>query len=380
MSRKIVLINQSAGYLFIDIANAFIKSYDEVVLMAGDILPMNEPLNEKIRIQKIFSYNRSSTVKRILSWIISLLNIWWLLLFKYRRYDLFVSSNPPTASTMLPILFRRNISLLIYDIYPDGLVAGSFVSKNNIIFRCWAWLNRRAYKKVKKILVLTPGMAIAMKAYAPAEKITVVPAWASTPATAMGVAENENLFVKKYGLEGKFIVMYSGNLGKEYELESLVELAEELRHNNNIVFIIMGKGWKKNLLEGMIAGKKLNNCLLLPYQPAELFVHSLSAFHIGVVSLADAVAKVAIPSKTYNLLAAHRPIFCIGDETSDLAAFLTRNEIGITVKAGNMEKMKSFIDKLYTDKNYFNSLCGNAAGVAKNYTKERAKEIVEITG
>src|SRR5436309_2699597 len=105
MSKKIVLINQSAGYLFIDIANTFNKSYDEVVLMAGDIMPMNEPLNKKIRVQKIFSYNRSSTIKRIISWVISLLNIWWLLLFKYRKFDLFVSSNPPTASTMLPLLF-----------------------------------------------------------------------------------------------------------------------------------------------------------------------------------------------------------------------------------------------------------------------------------
>ena len=314
----------------------------------------------------------------MISWMISLLNIWWLLLFKYRKFDLFVSSNPPTASTMLPLLFRRNTSLLIYDIYPDGLVAGNFISDSNFIFKCWAWLNTRAYKKVKKIIVLTPGMASAMEAYASKEKITIVPAWASSLTGAVSIEQNENLFLKKYGLEGKFIVMYSGNLGKEYELESLVELSEKFRDYSDIMFIIMGKGWKKNLLEEMIADKKLSNCLLLPYQPAELFVHSLCAFHVGVVSLADAVAKVAIPSKTYNLLAAQRPILCIGNETSDLANFLVSNEIGVAIEAGNIDRMKSFIDKLYNDKNYFYTLCNNAARISKNYTKERAKEIVEI--
>jgi len=90
MSNKIVLINQSAGYLFIDIANAFAERYDEVVLMAGDVMPMNETLLSKIKVQKIFSYNRGSTVKRLLSWVVSLVNIWWLLLIKYRNFDLLV--------------------------------------------------------------------------------------------------------------------------------------------------------------------------------------------------------------------------------------------------------------------------------------------------
>jgi hypothetical protein len=215
MKKKIVLINQSAGYLFIDVANAFSEEYDEVVLMAGDLMPMNESVSPLVKVHKIFSYNRGSTLKRMFSWLVSLLNIWWLLLVKYRKFDLLVSSNPPTASTLIPLLFKRKICLLIYDIYPDGLVAGNFIASNNFIFKCWAWLNRRAYKKAYRIFTLTPGMATAMGAYAPIEKIKVVPAWASSSKQDNCIAERDNLFLKKYSLEGKFIVMYSGNLGKE---------------------------------------------------------------------------------------------------------------------------------------------------------------------
>jgi hypothetical protein len=68
---KIVLVNQSAGYLFIDIANAFAERYSEVVLLAGEVLPMNEPLSQLIKVHQIYAYNRGSTLKRMLSWVLS---------------------------------------------------------------------------------------------------------------------------------------------------------------------------------------------------------------------------------------------------------------------------------------------------------------------
>lgn len=379
MRKRIVLINQATGYLFIDVANAFVSQYEEVILLAGDILPMQEPLHPSIKVAKISSYDRKSTLKRMLSWITALVNICWLLATRYRGADLLVVSNPPTASTIIPLLFKRKISLLIYDIYPNGLVAGGFVTEKNVLYKCWAWLNRKAYKKVHRIFTLTPGMAAAMTAYAPKEKIIVVPAWSSSAGPENSIAEIDNLFIRQHKLQGKFIVMYSGNLGKEYELESLVTLAASFRNNQQIAFIIMGKGWKKDMLEKMIAEKQLTNCMLLPYQPADLFVHCLEAFHVGVVSLAAAVAKVAIPSKTYNLLASHRPVFCIGSEDSDLALFLQTNDIGKAIDPGNTGAMKTYIERLYNDKIYYQQLCSNAALVSRNYTRARAKEIVALS-
>ena len=170
MTKKIVLINQHPGYLFGDVVNAFASEYDEVVFMAGKVPMMNDALNEKIKLHKIFPYNRTSTLKRFYSWIACTIHISWLLVFKYRKYDLLISSNPPTASTLLPIFFKRKISILMYDIYPDGLIAGSFVTKKNIIYSGWARLNKLAYKKVKSIIALTKGMALALEEYADKEK------------------------------------------------------------------------------------------------------------------------------------------------------------------------------------------------------------------
>lgn len=378
MSKKIVLINQHTGYLFADVANAFAGEYDEVVLMAGRSTGLNAKLDSRIKVQDIIPYNRNSTIKRFLSWITCVIQISGLLLFKYRKYDLLICSNPPTAPTLLPLLFHRKITLLMYDIYPDGLIAGNFVTQKNIIYKSWAWLNRIAYKKVNTIVTLTKGMATALAVYADKEKIKVVPAWSNIPADALAIPENDNLFIRTNNLQGKFIVMYSGNMGKAYQLEPLVYVAEHFKQNSNIVFVIMGDGWKKEILQQLITEKNLTNCMLLPYQPNELFMHSLSAFHIGVVSLAQVLDKVAIPSKTYNLLAAKRPVFCIGSEGSGLADFLKENEVGIAIDPANIDAMKQYIERLYNDKIYFDTLCINAGKTALHYTKERAKDIVAL--
>jgi glycosyltransferase involved in cell wall biosynthesis len=378
LPKKIVLINQHTGYLFADVANAFAKEYDEVVLMAGKSTGLNAKSDSRVKIQQIIPYNRSSTIRRFLSWITCVAQISWLLLFKYRKYDLLVCSNPPTASTLLPIFFKRRITLLMYDIYPDGLIAGNFVTQKNIIYKCWAGLNRIAYKRVNKIITLTKGMATALSVYADKEKIMVVPAWGNIPAGALAIPESENLFLKANNLQGKFIVMYSGNMGKAYQLEPLVHVAEYFKDNKDIVFVIMGDGWKKEILQQMVKEKNLTNCLLLPYQPNDLFMHSLSAFHVGVVSLAQVLDKVAIPSKTYNLLAAKRPVFCIGSEGSGLAEFLNENNVGVAIDPLNIGAMQDYIGKLYNDKAYFDKLCINAGKTAAHYTSERAKEIVAV--
>jgi glycosyltransferase involved in cell wall biosynthesis len=377
MKKKIVLINQVTGYLFIDVVNAFAKEYDEVILMAGDIIPMSVPLDESVKVQKISKYGRKNAFNRFTSWIFAFFQIFFLLLFKYKSHELFISSNPPISSTLLPFFFRnRKIHLLIYDIYPEGLEVGGFVTKKNWIFKCWRWLNLKAYKKVHAVITLTDGMANALKTYSP--NVVVIPAWSSSIGEFRRIATSKNKFIEKYNLQDKFIVVYSGNLGKEYALESIVYLAEKFVHVREIMFVIVGNGWKKEILQKLVSEKKLDNCKILPYQDADLFIHSLSAFDVGIVSLPSALSKVAIPSKTYNLLAAHRPILCVGSEDSDLADFLRRNEIGLTFESDKIEEMKDFITKMHAEKAFFNRICENAAGVSRYYTRERAKDIVAL--
>ncbi len=375
--KKIVLINQASGYLFIDIANAFAKDYDEVVLMAGTVVSMNTPLDPQIKWVTIKQYNKDSVFKRMVSWLVAFIQVFFLVKTKYRKHELFISSNPPLAC-LLPAFCSNPSSLLIYDIYPDGLVAGKFLSASNIIIRQWERLNRKVYKKVNRIITLTNGMANLISKYIELAKIDVVPAWANDAPGGI-ILQEENEFVKKYNLRGKFLVVYSGNLGLGYSIETLVHVANYMKENTNVMFLVIGEGWKKKVAEELIAELGLTNCKVLPKQSSALFVHLMQAMHIGVVSLAKEASKIAVPSKTYNILAGGKPLLCLGDKDSELAELIEKYDVGATFNADEIERIATFIKTLSVgDVAWYHQLCTNAKMTAVNFTSHNAEKIVRL--
>ena len=376
--KKIVLINQVTGYLFIDIANEFALKYHDVVLLTGGVYPMGQQLDPKIKIVKIKKYNKKSTFSRMFSWIIAFVQIVSFVKLKYRKHELFISSNPPLA-TLLPIFCKNRASLLIYDIYPDGLVAGNFLNQNNLIIRIWSSLNMSAYRRVKQIITLTNGMANLIAQYVDPSKIAVIPAWSNSNFNSIEKVMAKNQFIEKYNLQKKFLVVYSGNLGKEYELEALIHLSKQMTYNSNIKFLIVGDGWQKENLNSLILELGLSNCQLLPRQSSELFTDMMKAMNLGVVSLGKAVSKIAIPSKTYNILANSKPLICIGHKDSDLAIMIANNKIGITFQSDEIVAMSQFIDSLSkNEKNSYYGYCNRAKKTSLLYTSLNAKLIVDI--
>lgn len=97
MSKKVLIINQNSGYLTIDVANAFKEEYDEVVVMYGFNRVTERNFHPNIKIQKTITYDRSSTIKRLWTWGVCTIHLFFLLLFKYRGYHVLYYTNPPMS-------------------------------------------------------------------------------------------------------------------------------------------------------------------------------------------------------------------------------------------------------------------------------------------
>ncbi len=374
---KIVVINQSAGYLFLDITNELAKRFGEVDLISGSTIE-SEGLHQNVRLKHMIRYNRKNTLTRFFSWIVGFIQLFFLLKFRYRKHRVFISSNPPLA-TLLPLVCTQKISLIIYDIYPDGLVSGGFMGRNNIIYKVWKKLNIKAYKKVDLIISITEGMTKLLTEYTDESKIRTIPIWADKSITNYKNNGDVQQFTKVYNLEEKFVVMYSGNMGKNHAMESLVRVANALRHNENIQFIIAGEGWKKSIVEGMVEELELKNCLVMSYMPDDLFISSLYSIDVGVISLGEGTSKIAIPSKTFNLLAAGKPLLCFAGSESDLAYMVTENEVGKTFAHEDIENAVAFILDLYKDnQSKQKHLSENAKKLSFRYSYKNASEIAEL--
>lgn len=373
--KQIVFVNQSAGYLMIDIINAFEDEYEEIILFTGLLNPRNKKLNSKIKVEKLALYDRTSTVKRLLSWGKAFAKSWYLINFKYSDADLFLVSNPPMA-TLLPIFCKNKFSLLIYDIYPDALVQFKIFKPNSFIINAWKKANINIFVKANRLFTITDGMKEKLTQYVNKNKIEVVPIWTDND-FLKPIPKSENIFLKSLNLQDKFVVMYSGNLGKSHPIEILVEIATELKNTNEINFLIIGQGDKFEMINQKIKNAHLNNIKLLPWQPTDLLPYTLSGADLAIVSLGNEASDLSIPSKTYNLMSVGVPILCIANQNSALSRLIEKHEIGKSFSADNKSEIIDYILESYL-KISLKQMQENSLNASLIYTPNNAKLFLDV--
>ncbi len=370
---EIVFINQNAGYLMIDIINAHAQ-YNKRSFITGHLAQRDIKLDESVKIEKIIGYNRSSGIKRLFTWGWAFIQIIWLVKTRYRKADLFIVTNPPFA-VLLPLLCNNKFSLLVYDVYPDALVAYNFFSDQSFITRLWKKANRSIFVKAEKIFTISNGMKKVLTQYVPGERIHVVPVWSHND-FLKPVPKADNLFIRQQALQDKFLVVYSGNLGRSHELEVLVEMAAKIK-DDAIHFVIIGEGDKKQVLKEQIVKYRLSNCTLLPWQDVGMLPYTLSAADIAVVSLGKEASTLSVPSKTFNLLSVGAPLICITGADSELAALVSKYQLGECFDAAEIDQMIEFICRVKSNKNYQLQLQQNALKASKDFGPENAFKFVQ---
>ena len=373
--RKLVIANQWCAYLWVDIANHAVDVYDEVVLLTGHISELNTPLSEAVSVHSLPKYSRQSLLSRWASWVGGFVSLAWALRTKYKDYEVLLSTNPPLA-TWLPLFVRNKCALYIMDLYPEALILTGMVGPRNPVYRIWRRLNRAAYPRFNQVFVITEGMKTALKELE-VPRTQVIPLWSANVRGSIGIDSSENAFVKRYGLENKFLVVYSGNLGKEHDISGLIGAAERLQSRDEVKFLIIGQGWNFDAAKSEVTARGLENILLLPFQDSETFQLVMAAASLGVVAQSGGTASVCIPSKTFNLLAYGLPVLAIASKDSELAAIIKYHSCGKTFTSEESEFMADFISSLSTDTTLAKEYRCAAGAAAEHYSIENARRLIE---
>jgi glycosyltransferase involved in cell wall biosynthesis len=371
MARSIVFINQATGYLTIDIINGFVKSsgFEEVALITGSVRVQDFDLDESVHRSDIIRYNRGAPTKKIFSWLIGTIQILWLLLTRYRKFEIFYITIPPFAY-LLSLVIPNKFSILVYDVYPDILKTFK-ISPTNIFYRLWAKWNKILFRKCANLYTIGNGMKNLLEQYSNADKIKVVPNWTGLN-NLKPVGHSENTFRQEFMLKDKFIILYSGNIGATHNVEALLELAKLLKDEKDVFFMIIGRGERYDHIEKLIAKDCLVNCKILPFQKDNRLNEVIAMADLGVVILNDKSSTSSVPSKLYNLQAVGVPILGIAADNSDLAKHLEDHKTGSCFRANEKVDMVDFIRKIIADRNYHNLLKKNSMIAAKQYTIKNA--------
>ena len=369
--KQIVFINQSSGYLMIDIIHSYADKYEERILMTGSLGERNCPLDKDVKVEWLPKYVRESTFKRLTTWFLAFIKALYLVKFKYRKAHLFIVSNPPFAS-LIPLFCKNTFSLLIYDIYPDALFEFNIVKEESKVVKIWKKANITSFKRADRIYTLTEQMKLRLGQYASNDKIGVVPIWTDNT-FLKPIPKSENIFLKEHKIQDKFIVMYSGNLGKSHPVEVLVDIANECIEEKEIQFIIIGAGDKFDMIKKRIHSLALSNVKLLPWQDTKLLPYTISSADIALVTLGNEAADLSIPSKTYNLMSVGVPILCIANKSSALSKLIESNSMGKTFSSDEKKEIINFIKQCKNHPETANELKENSLKASLNYTPENAK-------
>lgn len=375
MMKSVVLVNQTTGYLMIDIVNAYAEKYDNVILIAGRIDEYDRKLSANVKVERIVAYSKKTIFWRIFTWSIAALQIFFLLLFKYRNALIVYVTNPP-ISYFSSLVLKNKFIQIEYDIYPDALKAAN-LSSESCIYKIWSRINRVVFKKAICIFTLSKGMRSLLRQYVDDSKIRVIPNWASLSGF-VPIKSSDNIFVKENGIEDKFVIMYSGNIGYTHNVEVILELAKKLIQVKDIHFMIIGNGGKKAQLIECADKLNLTNCTFLDWQPAEKIRYSLSAANLSIVTLTEDTAFVSVPSKTYNILSVGSPLLCIAPKKSEIGILVECEQCGMCYEKNEIEEMVEFILQLKENVPYRNELSKNALYAASKYTFDNANMYVVI--
>lgn len=273
----------------------------------------------------------------------------------WKRYDVaFIDSTPPIQGLKMPLikwLKRMPTIYNVQDVFPDSLVGTGLTKKGSLIWKIGRIVEKITYKYSDKIIVISEDFKKNLLAKGvPEDKIVVVYNWVDQNAV-VDIPREKNKLFDKYNIDReKFYIEYSGNIGLTQNMDMLLEVMKELKVSHpDIGLALVGEGAYKAQVEEIVKRDGLTNVTMIPFQPYEDISHVFSLGDAGLVISKPGVGANSVPSKTWSIMSASRPVLANFDE-NELKDILAGNECGIFTKAGDKEAFKQSIIKLYENR------------------------------
>ena len=300
------------------------------------------------------TFDKNVVPLRLLNALTITASMFIVALVRLRRGDaVLVVTNPPFlpfAMRLASALRGAACVLLIHDVYPDVLVVTGHLRKSGLRLRAIARLTRSLYRSMSRVVVIGDDMRRRIRDRVGRTPMELIPNWADLD-TVRPIPRTESAVATALGLEGKFIVQYSGNMGRSHGLGIIVNAAEALAKTDpGVHFLMIGSGAQRPWIEEQIAARKLTNVTVRDPYPREQLDHVLAASDVSIVSLASGMAGVSVPSRMYNIMAAGRPIIAIADADSDLAGTVARERLGAVVGPGDARGLIDAVRVLCSDR------------------------------
>ncbi len=297
------------------------------------------------------------------------------------RPDIILSTSPSLPASVpvavVRALFSCPVVLSLQDILPEAAVQTGLIT-NKIAIRAFELLEKFAYASVDRIAVITPSFAdnLMSKGVRP-EKMNCISNWVDVN-FIRPQSKTDNAFREKHGLQDKFVVLYSGNIARTQGVRTIVRAAEQLKHEPNVEFVIVGEESQLADLNDLKEELGVTNVTLLPFAPRKDLPEMLAAADVSLIMQKKNVVGFNMPSKTMVLLASGRPVIASVPRDGAAARAIRDSKGGIVTPPENPSLLAKAILKLSQDPERAEALGKYGRQYAiENYSFEQAIDSYE---
>jgi len=361
--KKVILISEhfypsesSTSYYLTNIAEALSEVCELVVVTTTCLSDQQELpfLQGRIHRLKGSFLNKNGTFSRAIKLLLSTFRIMKRVFSLLKNDDAILSvTNPAFVVLFLAILTKVksfHYTLLVYDIFPENLVAAKLVGESNVLYKLLKIIFDWSYGQADNLIVIGRDMEDVVQRKIHGKVSTcLIPNWCDVSLIKSDSKEN-NTIIQKLGLENKFVCAFTGNLGRVQGIDNLLNAASLVK-NENFVLLFIGDGAMRSSIEEYISKGSNSNVVYAGQYPAKDQNIFLNACDVAIVSLASSMYGLGVPSKSYYNMAAGKPLLYIGDKKAEIAQVVQEYEIGWVVPPENPVQLASIFEAVCEDNN-----------------------------
>lgn len=352
----------STAYILTKIANRLADKYEVHVLCGPSIYEKRKNrrnpaarLNPSVSVTYLSGINldKNHLLSRVIRLSLLSIRLGYAVLRRVKKKEhVLIVTNP--APLLLGVSFLRllrnfRLSLLVHDVFPENAVVANIFSGRSRLYKCIQSFFDSAYSRADLLIVLGRDMKEKMKnktaRFSHSPRIEIVENWADLRTIT---PDGRNFFRQIPLPADKVVIQYAGNLGRVQGLLPLLEWVKEVR-NPAVHVSFWGEGAMRGEMEKYVATHQLEQVSFHGSYARSEQNRVLNACDLALVTLAEGMYGLGVPSKAYNILAAGKPMLFIGDQESEIALLLRETGAGYCFSPSDTEGICRFLSGLSLD-------------------------------
>ncbi|VAW62692.1 Glycosyltransferase [hydrothermal vent metagenome] len=301
----------------------------------------SDEIVNNIKIHRVWSsrFGRKNLLGRLIDYLSFYITTFYMLMRITSKDDVVVAKTDPPVISYVALLVckfkRAHLINWLQDLFPEVAGKLGLIKENGILFKIIKALKDKTLVNARANVVIGVKMRERLKGMGVLEeKIRVISNW-NINKNINYIKKESNLLIGEWGLEGKFVIGYSGNYGRAHEYDVIHDLINEYRLKDEFVFLFIGGGKYYDDLKYYVENENIKNVLFKPYQPLQVLDMSLSVPDLHLVSLRPGLEGLIVPSKFFGLASIGANLLFIGDCGGELGSLIKKYKCGCCYDGGD---------------------------------------------